>query len=236
MGKQPSARQQVIAVTGPDKRLRIGWWAIRFMLRLQGLQAIYLTADSPVLTEAIDGIVISGGDDIDPQHYGLTGDAGAVYDPERDRLELDMARRALAAGIPILGICRGAQLINVVLNGSLHQDIRPMRQHTPNRNSIFPIKWVDLIQDSKLAKYLNVDRLKVNSLHSQAIDRLGDDLTISARDKDDFIQTIEGQQGFLIGVQWHPEYMPYQREQRRLFALFAKAVRDSDKQLLPESN
>ena len=145
-----------------------------------------------------------------------------------------MIRRALAAGIPILGICRGAQLINVVLNGSLYRDVRPLREKTPNRNSIFPLKWVTLAQSSKLAKYLDTDRLNVNSLHSQAIDRVGDHLTVTARDEDNFVQAIEAERGFLTGVQWHPEYLPYQRQQRRLFALFASAVRDTDKQLLPD--
>ena len=137
-----------IAVTGPDKRLRFGWWATRLILAMAGAKAVYITATSPELPMGVSGVIVGGGDDIEPEHYGLTGDAGAHYDPERDRLEMNVVKQALSCGVPLMGICRGAQLINVVLGGSLHTDIRPKRENTPNRNSVFPITFEALMEVS----------------------------------------------------------------------------------------
>lgn len=215
----------LIAVTGPHKRLRTAWWATRFMLSLHGMRAVYLTARSPLPTETIHGIVIGGGNDIEPEHYGENKHPERPYDPERDLFEMGMIRRAMQDNIPMLGICRGAQLINVVFGGSLHLDIQPRRRLTPNRNTVRPVKWVALDPASQLRRHLGVRQVKVNSLHRQAIDQLGNGLTIIGRDADGFVQAVEGNFGFLLGVQWHPEYLPYLKSQRRLFALFADAVR-----------
>lgn len=225
-------QRPLVAVTGPHKRLRTGWWATRLMLRMQGLRAVYLTSRMPFPTEPISGIVIGGGNDIEPEHYGEQSLPERAYDPERDIFEMTMIRRAMQDNIPMLGICRGAQLINVVFNGSLHLDIRPQRRLTPNANSARPVKWVQLDAPSRLREYLGKSRLKVNSLHRQAIDQLGEGLTVTGRDEDGFVQAIEGNFGFLLGVQWHPEYLPYMRSQRRLFALFAQAVHETQRRLL----
>ncbi len=222
---------EIIAVTGPHKRFPVAWWATRFMLKLCGLKSIYLTARSPQPKVAIAGIIIGGGDDIEPIQYGMEVAADYRYDRERDHFEMTMIRRALHENIPVLGICRGAQLINVVANGSLHQDIRAQRKITSNRRYITPIKWVDLETGSRLQKTLGVDKLKVNSLHNQAVDRIGEGLSVIARDQDGFVQAIEGHFGFLLGVQWHPEYLPYKSAQRQLFKLFANAVRQTGNRL-----
>lgn len=222
----------MIAVTGPHKRFPFAWWATRFMLRLAGLRAVYVSAHTGMPREPVQGIVIGGGDDIEPEHYGGEVHPRRRYDVERDRFEIDMIRQALESNIPMIGICRGAQLINVVSGGTLYQDIRPLRRVTPNRRSIRPIKWVDLEPDSRLLTHLRREALRVNSLHEQAIERLGEGISIVGRDRDGFVQAIEGRYGFLLGVQWHPEYLPYRAEQRRLFRLFAQAVRRNDHQLL----
>lgn len=227
-------KAHTVAVTGPHKQFAVGWWATRFMLSLCGLRAIYLTPRSPTISAPIHGVVVGGGDDIEPEHYGKIKTPSRQYDPERDKLEMDIIRRAQADNIPILGICRGAQLINVVNDGTLFDDIRPLRQHTPNRLHFRPIKWVDLHGDSFLRKQLLADKIKVNSLHNQAIDKVGKNLNITGRDRDGFVQSIEGNNGFLLGVQWHPEYLPYSRLQRELFAYFANAVKHSNKQLKPD--
>lgn len=222
-----------VAVTGPDKRFPLGWWATRFMLSLCGLRTIYLTPKSPTLAENIHGIVVGGGDDIEPEHYGAIKTPSRNYDPARDQLEMTMIRQAQRASIPILGICRGAQLINVVNQGTLLDDIRPLRRHTPNSLHIRRIKWVDLIPDCQLQRYLAVDKIKVNSLHNQAIDSLGNGLTTIGVDRDGFVQAIEGHDNFLLGVQWHPEYLPYSYLHRQLFALFADAVKQTKAYLSP---
>jgi len=215
----------LIAVTGPHKRLRTAWWATRFQLSLHNVRTVYLTSRSSFPAEPIHGIVIGGGNDIEPEHFGENKHPERNYDPERDIFEMGMIRRAMEDNIPMLGICRGAQLINVVFGGSLHLDIRPQRRLTPNRNTTRPCKWVTLEPASQLHRTLGRHQLKVNSLHRQAIDQLGDGLTVVGLDADGFVQAIEGNFGFLWGVQWHPEYLPYVKSQRQLFRAFADAAR-----------
>lgn len=215
-----------VAVTGPNRRLKVSWWATRLMLRLAGLRAVYRMPGTGAGPALVRGIVVGGGDNIEPAHYGAVGDGLAEYDVQRDQFEIDILRRALATAVPVLGICRGAQLINVVLGGTLYQDLRPLRRRTPNANSAFPVKYVDLAAGSRLAAQLSVRRIRVNSLHHQAVERVADRLQVAARDSDAFIQAIEGPpERFLVGVQWHPEYLPYQHAQRALFRAFAESVR-----------
>lgn len=198
------------------------------MLRRVRLRPVYLMPGGRAYPVRVRGVVIGGGDNIEPYHYGAVGDGLAEYDGERDRFEIDILRRALDTDVPVLGICRGAQLINVVLGGTLHQDLRALRRRTPNLNSAFPVKYAHLAPGSRLAAGMNVRRTRVNSLHHQAVDRLGDSLEVAARDSDDFIQAIENPcRPYLVGVQWHPEYLPYKRPQRELFRAFAESVRAS---------
>jgi putative glutamine amidotransferase len=234
-------RRPLIAVTGPDKKLKFGWWATRFMLWLNGASSCYITPANPQLLAEIDGVIIGGGDDIDPQHYGGVGVEGkdeecsATYDLARDKLEIAMIKAALQADVPMLGICRGAQLINVVLGGSLYQDIRPMRVMTSNQNSAFVVKDA-LIKDNSILKHIfNTSTIKINSLHSQSVNRIAKGLIASAYDKDGFLQAFENEhKNFLIGVQWHPEYLPYQSQQRKLFAAIVAAVKRQDNKLTPK--
>jgi len=215
-----------VLVTGPDKRFKWGWWATRFSLALVGLNARYLSPNYRRVPHNVRGIIIGGGDDIEPGIYGSTENSGSRYDPARDALEMTVLRKALPRQIPILGICRGSQLINVVLGGNLHQDLRPKRVRTPNRNCILPIKWANVVENSLLFDILKCHRLKVNSLHNQAVDRLASGCEVVANDEDGFIQAIAGVgTRFLLGVQWHPEYMPYAPAQRKIFRAFAQAVR-----------
>ncbi len=199
------------------------------MLWQYGLRAHYVTPRNPAFPAGIAGVLLCGGDDVQPQHYGATGDAGARYDPARDTLELDIFRAAYDEQLPVLGICRGSQLMNIALGGNLHQDLRPLRQHTPNRNSIFKIKEALLEPDSKLRDIIGRDLLRVNSLHNQAIKDIAEPFRLAATDRDGFTQAIEHpQREFTIGVQWHPEYLPYAAQHRALFAAFARAVKASN--------
>jgi len=128
--------------------------------------------------------------------------------------------------VPVLGICRGAQLMNIARGGNLHQDLRPLRNNTPNRNTIFRIKDALIESGSRLADIVGGERLRVNSLHNQAIDAIAEPFRLAALDRDGFTQAIEHPQHlFMIGVQWHPEYLPYAARQRKLFAAFARAVK-----------
>ncbi len=226
-----AARYEVL-VTGPHKRMLYGWWGTRLQCWMAGLKAHYRTAVRSTIPPHIRGVIIGGGDDIEPQHYGLSAAAGRNYDPERDAFEMHMVRCALDSDIPILGICRGAQLVNVVLGGNLHSDIRPHRRHTPNKYTAFPVKSAMVLPETSLAKYLDRSEVRINSLHNQAVDDVGKGLQVAAEDADGFVQAIEHtERRFVVGVQWHPEYLPYKSAQRRLFKSFAKAVRATENQL-----
>jgi len=180
---------------------------------------VRLNASNPQSSRPLEGIVIGGGTDLDPTLYAGVDDGKARRDPRRDAFEKRMIEEALEEGIPLLGICRGAQLLNVVLGGNLHQDVRPMRRKTSNRRTPLPRKTALVEPGSRLHTLLECTRCRVNSLHHQAVDRLGEGLRTVARDLDDLIQGIElTGEAFVVGVQWHPEYLIYQRRQRRIFA------------------
>lgn len=215
----------LIAVTGPSKRIAIGWWAIRFNLWLNGLRGFYVYPGGPLPNERISGLIISGGDDVNPEHYGESEREASRYDPDRDKLEIELLEQYLHSGIPILGICRGSQLLNIVANGSLYADIRPDRKKTPNKYTALPVKEVKVSSDSQLGECVTPHEFTVNSLHNQAVKKLGDDLIVTARDADGFVQAIEHKSRFIVGVQWHPEYLPYLSSQREIFRCFSRAVR-----------
>lgn len=214
----------LIGVTGPDTRFPIAWWFIRWALHRVGAEALRLTPSRAQPPRPLDGMIISGGDDIDPGLYLPDVPDTAPMDAARDAFEIDTLKRVLDRDIPILGICRGAQLINVVLGGSLHTDLRRIRIKTSNRRTPFARKTLTLDPDSRLSHILGCQRTRINSLHHQAISALGEDLRVVGRDLDEIVQAVEHPgRRFLIGVQWHPEYLPLRREQRALF----QALRDA---------
>lgn len=217
--------EPLIAVTGGDTRLPTAWWFIRWALARCGARVCHLTPRNPVPPAALDGIVVSGGDDIDPSLYLPDKPETAPMDPARDRMEIEILKRVLDGGVPILGICRGAQLLNVVLGGSLHTDLRRIRQHTSNRRTPLPRKTLLVEPETRLAGLLGKPRVRINSLHHQAISELGKGLIVSGRDLDGIVQAVE-QPGerFIVGVQWHPEYLPYFSSQRGIFRALYQAA------------
>ena len=168
------------------------------------------------LLPRLDGLVLSGGGDIDPARYGAaripaTGPAG----PARDAAELELCRRALGSGLPLLGICRGLQVINVTLGGTLHQhlpDVVGSDLHSPQAHGYGSHK-VSVAAETQLAAVLGRSEAAVPTHHHQAIDRLGAGLVATAWTDDGVIEAIELDQAaangadapFMIGVQWHPE-------------------------------
>ena len=216
----------LIGVTGPDHGWPFAWWFTRRSIVLAAGEAVRLDASNPHPPRPLEGIVIGGGTDLDPALYAGMDDGKATPDSRRDAFEKRMIESALANDIPILGICRGAQLLNVVLGGNLHQDVRPMRRKTSNRRTALPRKTALIAPGSRLSAMLECTRCRVNSLHHQAVDRLGEGLRAVARDLDGLVQAVEvAGDAFVIGVQWHPEYLVYQRRQRRLFASLVAATR-----------
>ena len=168
----------------------------------------------------LDALVVSGGNDIGHELYGGQEMPKAAIDRPRDQLEIRLIERALREGLPILGICRGAQLLSVVLGGSLIQDVRNLRRKTSNRATVLPLKRVRIATDSLIADIFGKSRLRVNSLHHQAIDKTGAGVHVVARDRDALCQAVEcsgRQPAPVLGVQWHPEYLLYVPAQLRLF-------------------
>ncbi|MCB1671372.1 MAG: gamma-glutamyl-gamma-aminobutyrate hydrolase family protein [Gammaproteobacteria bacterium] len=215
-----------IGVTGNSRRVSPSWLCTAMALRLAGATPDRISVRHDPGHTDFQALVIGGGDDVSPEHYGHDITEKVKPDPERDRLEIDWIRRALSNRIPLLGICRGAQLINVVLGGTLYQDIRPLRNHTYNRPGLLPTKQILLQADSLVAKVCGRQRLRVNSLHNQAIHELGEGLQTVGMDLDDIVQAVEYHRGpAIIGVQWHPEYLLYLPSQLALFRWLVEEAR-----------
>lgn len=212
-----------IGVTGNGRRWAPSWWCAWLALRLAGAIPERISVRHPPSGHPLDGLVIGGGNDISPEHYGGDIDAKVKLDPERDQLEMRWIQHALENKLPLLGICRGAQLINIVLGGTLHQDIRPMRKRTYNRPGLLPTKQVRVAPESSLARICGKTRLRVNSLHHQAINEPGRELQVVGWDLDEITQAVEClNESTILGVQWHPEYLFYLPSQ---FALFRWLLR-----------
>jgi gamma-glutamyl-gamma-aminobutyrate hydrolase PuuD len=165
-------------------------------------------ASAPGVVDALDALVLVGGGDIDPARYGQAPHrCAAGIDPARDRAELDLLIHALAADLPLLAICRGMQLVNVHLGGSLVQhlpDVTGSDAHQPAQGCF---SAVDVVTEpgSVLSKVMG-DTATVRCSHHQAVDRVGDGLVVSARATDGVVEALEipGAR-FTVGVQWHPE-------------------------------
>lgn len=146
-------------------------------------------------------------------------------DLARDNMEFSLLEEAERRNMPVLGVCRGAQLMNVYLGGSLHQEIHRFYGEVPNYNSILPKKEVEIENESRLYSIIQRDSLKVNAMNLQAIDETGENVRVAARERNGLIQAIEHKkQNFWMGLQWHPEYMPQKSEERRIIGEFVKAA------------
>jgi putative glutamine amidotransferase len=214
-----------IGVSGNAKRWSPSWWCTALALILAGAIPARISVRHSQNIEFIDALIVGGGDDIDPKYYeGETNNKDKI-NIKRDQLEIDWIKKALKKTIPLIGICRGAQLINVVSGGSLFQDIRTLRQHTYNRPGLLPTKQVQVSKGSLLASILNTRHLRVNSLHHQAIRMTGANLKVVGWDLDNITQAIESKEDNIIGLQWHPEYLIYLPSQFAIFRWLIKCTK-----------
>ncbi len=188
------------------------------------------------LIKLAHGLLLIGGPDVDPEHFGQTCQPGLrEVTPARDALELTVTRQALIENTPILAICRGIQVLNVAAGGSLFQDIanqlplaKKHDQH-PDHEPAYLAHTIDIESGSRVAAVCGRTRLTVNSLHHQAIDRVGSGLAVTARSGDGIIEAVETEdEHWVVGVQWHPEWMLDGRDDMpALFRAFCDACRSN---------
>jgi putative glutamine amidotransferase len=147
-------------------------------------------------------------------------------DAQRDALEMRLIHGAIARGLPILGICRGAQLLNVYFGGSIYQSLKGFYVEDPEVRTILPRKRIDVPPDAKLRAIIGAHPPRVNALHRQAIHQLGEGVRVAARDRNGIIQAIEHESlPMVVGVQWHPEYLPQVPQQAALFHALVRYAR-----------
>jgi putative glutamine amidotransferase len=191
------------------------------------------------LIDRLDGIVFTGSpSNVEPHHYqGPPSVPGTLHDPARDAITLPLIRNAVTAGVPILGICRGFQEMNVAFGGTLHQRLHEVPGHIEHRDDesqplemqYGPAHDVTLEPGGLLRSLAGTDRLRVNSLHAQGVERLGPDLSVEARAPDGLVEAfrVPHAQRFAVAVQWHPEWKVMDNPfSRALFAAFGAASRD----------
>ncbi|PKM29151.1 MAG: peptidase C26 [Gammaproteobacteria bacterium HGW-Gammaproteobacteria-11] len=221
----------VIAITGPQR----GAFGPRFLVacavRLYGGRPLQIRPEDAWQQHQYQGVIVTGGHDIDPVLYAAEPEVKPQYDSARDALESAVIDDALARRLPLLGICRGAQMLNARRGGSLLQELKSHRRMTSNRWTVLPLKTLSICAGSRLAHWLGTPRCRINSLHNQAIDRVGTNLQVVGRDLDGIVQAVEDpNQPFLLGVQWHPEFLLFSARQRRLFAHLVQTARLSAEQ------
>jgi putative glutamine amidotransferase len=217
----------VIGIPSPIERARWGVWdepahvlprSYVDAIQRAGGSALILPADPAWVThpddvlDLIDGLLLAGGSDIDPQFYGAEAHpetTGAV--PERDTFEIALAQRALERDMPFLGVCRGMQVMNVALGGTLHQHLPEVVGHGEHRRVVGSFAQADhdveLVHGSLAARAAG-ERIHVTkSHHHQGVDRLGAGLQVTGRATlDDLVEAVElPDRRFALGVQWHPE-------------------------------
>jgi putative glutamine amidotransferase len=179
-------------------------------------------SDLESLLARLDGICISGGPDLDPEAYGARerhAELGPT-EPSLDAFELALARAALERGMPVLGICRGAQALNVACGGTLHQHLAGHRQSAPGCQATHE---VEVLAGTRLAALIGQGAHAVNSFHHQAVDEVGSGLRVAARAADGTVEAIEGA-GFAVGVQWHAETLADARHFEALVSASAPAL------------
>ncbi|MGI6575510.1 MAG: gamma-glutamyl-gamma-aminobutyrate hydrolase family protein [bacterium] len=163
--------------------------------------------DQKLLAE-LDGLVLTGGEDVNPCYYGEEPEAGLdEVNEHRDQQELALARIALQKGLPILGICRGMQLLNVVAGGTLIQDLPVIGPIHTAANEVLPRHVINILPGSLLAEMLQGTSMEVNSNHHQAVKEMAPTFRAVAWAEDGIIEAMEGRAVPVLGVQWHPERM-----------------------------
>jgi gamma-glutamyl-gamma-aminobutyrate hydrolase PuuD len=227
----------VVGLTAYGERAAYGVWDHDAVLLPRTYPDVVLAAggvpvllpprvDAAAAVDRLDALVLSGGPDIDPQRYGATPHPGTgAARPERDAAEIAMLHRALERGIPVLGVCRGVQMINVALGGTLVQHLPDAVGHQGHNPSpgVFGTTVVALVPGSRVATAVGT-AVAVQCHHHQALDRIAPGLTVTGRAADGTVEAAELEGApFVVGVQWHPEQDA--TDVRLMAALVAAAAR-----------
>jgi putative glutamine amidotransferase len=181
-------------------------------VRRAGLEPVVLPGGNPEaarrLLSSVHSLLLIGGGDVDPRRYGARPHPD-VYgvDPERDELEIELLVSAMASGLPVLAVCRGAQVVNVALGGSLIQHLADVPGTLHHRVEVgrSVMHEVKVTPGTRLAEACAAETLSAASSHHQAVDTPGLGLVVSARSDDGIVEAIEAELGWLLAVQWHPE-------------------------------
>ena len=175
-----------------------------------GMRWVELSDPEQAVQDALtcDGLLLPGGGDMDPKFYGQARiPACGEQNLLRDAAEPLLLRAFLAADKPVLGICRGIQVMNAVLGGDLYQDIKPF-EHLPHNDHWAKVHTVTVRRGTLLSRILGQDTVLVNSQHHQAVDRVAPGFTLAALSEDGIVEAIEKPDArFCLGVQWHPEWL-----------------------------
>jgi len=209
----------------PHAEMALGMTYLRAIEAAGGMPVVLPPlGDAAAFVERLDGICLSGGPDLDPDAYGATerhAELGPT-EPGLDAFELELARAADASGLPLLGICRGAQALNVARGGTLHQHLPGHRQTEP---ATATTHTVHVEPGSRLAALTGTGVLRVNSFHHQAVDALGRGLRAVAYAADGIVEAVEDAgPRFLLGVQWHVEGLISHARHRALFEALVEAA------------
>jgi putative glutamine amidotransferase len=208
---------------GPWDCTKLGTFYTEAVYAAGGQPVVMPVTDVPPagLMAGLDGLMLSGGGDLDPTLYGEQPDP-TVYGvrPDRDAFEIALYEDAVERGLPILAICRGMQLINLLRGGNLIQEIEPAQSHWQTRPSSEASHSVDVVPGSRLAGVLGAESAQVNSYHHQGLARLGMGLEVTAR-CGSVIEAVEATDGDLVAIQWHPEHLaPVDPVQHAIFTDF----------------
>jgi len=236
---------------GPHIYHKVGEKYLEALVRCADVTPVMIPSlDDPIDAEAIislaDGILFTGGySNIERHHYGhAPAPKGEHQDPPRDKNSLPLMKAVLDAGLPMLGICRGFQELNVTLGGTLHprlHEIDGRMDHREDTSEPVDVQYgyahsVSMNPVGKLAEIVGNQDFMVNSVHGQGIDHLADGLTIEAIADDQTIEavSVDGAKSFALAVQWHPEWKAWEnRQSTQIFKAFGEAVRNHKRKTIP---
>ncbi|MEI3604121.1 gamma-glutamyl-gamma-aminobutyrate hydrolase family protein [Pseudogracilibacillus sp. SE30717A] len=218
-----------------------------YFVNIDNMNAIVQSGGTPIIlpliastnninqiADMIDGLYLTGGNDIDPTLFNEEPHPklGRI-NPARDEYEIALTKKMIEQNKPVLGVCRGSQILNIALGGTMYQDIYSQKegellQHQQNAPADHSSHYIHVAENSLLSRLVGKDKIKVNSRHHQANDKLGSALTVSGTASDGVIEAIEGDsETFVLGLQWHPENLINKGDEssKNIYAGFIQACK-----------